>query len=74
MSAFATATINTEEYVFLSYLVFLLDARAKDGDKKAEDFMKTIQQTEFNNVRMQGFRDKNEEELDDEVGQYRIRT
>lgn len=74
MSAFATATIDTTKYIYLAYLEFLLDARAKDGDKKAEDFMKTIQQADFDHVRMQGFRDRDEEKFDHEVGQYRIKT
>lgn len=74
MSAFATVTIDTTKYVYLAYLELLLDARAKDGDKKAEEFIKTMQQADFDHVRMQGFRDRDEEKFDHEVGQYRIKT
>ena len=74
MSAFATATVNTKKYVFLGYLEKLLERLANEGDKKAEEFLKVIGQKEFNHVRMQGFRDKDEEELDGKADEYKIRT
>lgn len=74
MSSFAQAKVNVQKYVFVGYLVHLLEKRIEAGDKKAEEFNCLLWNGDYDHVLMQGFRERDEESDDSVVGKYKIHT
>lgn len=74
MSAFAQAKVNVKEYVFIAYLVDMLEERYAIGDEKAGEFLPLVISGDYDHVLIQGFRERDEESDDSVVGRYEIIT